>query len=91
MEPDNAMDRYAVAAMTKDRVVGHLRKKKKREVCKNCIFFLRTGEINSAAVKISRKAVNKGKGMGTEVPCSITFTGSKSMLDKLKKILYQLL
>ena len=90
MEPHNAVDRYAVAAMNKDRVVGHLMKGKSGKFAKTVFFFLRTDEINSATVKITRKAVNKGKGMGMEVPCSITFTGSKPMLGKLKEILYQL-
>ena len=84
MEPDNALDKYTAAVMNKDRVVGHLMKRKSRKFAKNEFFFLRTDEINSATVKITRKAVNKGKGMGMEVPCSITFTGSKPMLDKLK-------
>ena len=90
MEPDNPVDRYPVAVMKQDRVVGHLLKRKRGQFAKTVFFLLRTDEINSATVKITGKAVNKGKGMGMEVPCSITFTGSKPMLDKLKEILYQL-
>ena len=84
------MDKYAVAVMNKDRVVGHLMEGESRKFAKTAFFFLRTDEINSATEKITRKTVNKGKGMGMEVPCIITFTGSKTMLDKLKEILYQL-
>ena len=90
MEPDNAVDKYAVAVMNKDRVVGHLMKEKSGKFGKTVFFFLRTDKINQATVKITGKAVNKGKGTGMEVPCSITFTGSKQMLNKLKEILYQL-
>ena len=90
MEPDNTLDKYAVAVMNKDRFVGHLMKGDSGKFAKTIFFFLRTDEINSATVKITGKAVNKGKGMGMEVPCSITFTGSKPMLNKLKEILYQL-
>ena len=90
MEPDNTVGKYAVAVMNKDRVVGHLMKEKSGKFAKTVFFFMRTGEINSATVKITGKVGNKGKGMGIEVPCSITFIGSKSMLDKLKEILYQL-
>ena len=90
MEPDNAVDKYAVAVTKKDRVVGHLMKRKSGKFAKTVFFFLRTDEINSAIVKITGKAVNKGKGMGMEVPCSILFTGNKPKLDKLKEILYQL-
>ena len=90
MELDNAVDKYAVAVMKKDRVVGHLMKRKSRKFAKTVFFFLRTDEIDSTTVKITGRAVNKGKGMGMEVPCSIAFTGSKPMLDKLKEILSQL-
>ena len=90
MKPDNAVGKYVVAAMNKHRVVGHLMKGKSRKFSKTVFFFLRTNKINSATVKITGKAVNKGKGMGMEVSCSITFTGSKPMLDKLKEILHQL-
>ena len=57
---------------------------------KTVFFFMRTDEINSATMKITWKAVNKWKGIGKELHCSITFTGSKPMLDKLNEILYQL-
>ena len=90
MEPENVVDKYAVAVMNKDRVVGHLMKGKSGKFAKTVFFFLRTDEINSATVKITGKVVNKGKGMGMEVPWSIAFTSSKTMLDKLKEILYQL-
>ena len=90
MDPDNAVDKYALAVMNKDRVVGHLMKGKSGKFAKTVFFFLRTDKINSATVKITGKAVNKGKGTGKKIPCSITFTGNKPMLDKLKEILYQL-
>ena len=90
MEQDNAVGKYTVAVMKKDRVLGHLMKGRSRKFAKTIFFFLRTDEISSAAVKITGKVVNKGKRMGLEIPCSITFTGSKLKLDKLKEILYQL-
>ena len=90
MEQDNAVNKYTVAVMKKDRVLGHLMKGRSRKFAKTTFFFLRTDEISSATVKITGKTVNKGKGMGVEVPCSITSTGSKPMLEKLKEILYQL-
>ena len=59
MEPDNAVDKYAVPVMNKDRVVGHWMKGKSGKFAKIVFFFLRTDEINSATVKITGKAVNK--------------------------------
>ena len=90
MEPDNIVDKYAIAVMNKDRVVGQLMKRKNLKFEKTVFFFRKTDEIDSATVKIAGKAVNKGKGMGMGVPCSILFTGNKPKLDKLKEILYQL-
>ena len=65
-------------------------KAKSGKFAKTVFFFLRIDKINSATVKITGKTVNKGKRMRMEVPCSITLTGSKPMLDKLKEILYEL-
>ena len=64
MEPDNAVDKYAVAVINKDRVIGHLMKGKSGEFAKTVFFFLRTDETNLATAKITGKAVNKGKEMG---------------------------
>ena len=38
-------------------------------------------------MKTNEKVVNKGKGKGIELPCTIIFTGTKQMLSKLKKVL----
>ena len=72
--------------MNKDRVVGHLMKGKGGSLQK-LLFFLRADVSNMATVKINGKAVKKGKGKGMEVPCTITFTGSKQVLSKLKEVL----
>ena len=59
----NTVDKYAVAVMKKDRVVEYLMKGKSRKFAKTVFFFLRTDEIDSTTVKITGRAVNKGKGM----------------------------
>ena len=71
MEPDNVVDKYTVAVINKDRVVGHPMKGKTGKLTKTVFFFLRTDTINSARVEITGKAVNKGKGKGMQVPCKI--------------------
>ena len=65
MEPDNVVDKYAVAVIYKDRVVRHLMKGKGGKFAKTLFFFLRTDTFNSATVEITGKAVNKGKGMAS--------------------------
>ena len=42
METDNAVDKYAVAVMNKDRVARHLMKGKSGKFSKTAFFFLRT-------------------------------------------------
>ena len=84
MEPDNDVDKYEVAVMNEDRVAGHLMKGKSGKLAKIVFFFLRADISNMTTVKINGRAVNKGKGKEMEVPCTITFTGSKEMLNKLK-------
>ena len=84
------MDKYAVAVINKDRVVGHLMEGKSGKLAKTVFFFLRTDTINSVRVEITGKAVNKSKGKGMQVPYKIIFSGSISALDKLKDILQQL-
>ena len=67
MEPDNVVDKYSVAVINKDRVVGHLMKEKSGQFAKTLFFFLRTDTINSATVEITWKAVNEGKGIGSSM------------------------
>ena len=91
MEPDNVVDKYAVAVINKSKVVGHLMNGKSGKFAKTVFFFLRADTINSATVEITGKPINDGKGMGMQVPCRIKFTGrNKAVLDKLKDILKQL-
>ena len=85
MEPDNVVDKYAVAVINKSKVVGHLMNGKSGKFAKTVFFFLR-----AATVEITGKPNNDGKGMGIQVPCRIKFTGRKAVLDKLKDILKQL-
>ena len=87
MEPDNDVDKYVVAVMNKDKVVGHLMKGKNGKLAKTVLIFVRVNVTNSAKLTINGKAVNKGKGMEVEVLCTITFTFTKPILNKLKEVL----
>ena len=86
MEPDNDVDKYVVAVMNKDKVVGHLMKGKNGKLAKTVLIFMRVDVTNSAKLT-NGKAVNKGKGMEVEVLCTITFTFTKPILNKLKEVL----
>ena len=54
MEPDNDVDKYAVAVMNKDRVVGHLMKLKNGKFAKTVFFFVRVDLTNSAKLIMRR-------------------------------------
>ena len=53
MEPDNVVDKYAVAVINKSKVVGHLMNGKSGKFAKTVFFFLRADTINSATVEIT--------------------------------------
>ena len=84
MEPENDVDKYAVAVINEDRITWHSMKGKKETLAKTVFFFLRLDATNSGKVTINRKAVNKGKGNGIEVPFTIPFTGTDQILNELK-------
>ena len=87
MGPDKCVDKFAVTLINKDRVVEHLMKEKLESLRKTVFFFLTVNVTSLAKLAINGKAVNKGIGMGMEVQCTITFTGTKTMLNKLKTVL----
>ena len=68
--------------MNKDRALEHLMKGKNGKFAKKVFSFLRVDVTKSAKLTVKQKILNKGKEM--EVSCTITFTGTKPMLNKLK-------
>ena len=61
--------------------------RKKWKVSKNSILFPDSRCYQFGKVTINGKTVNKGKGMGMEVPSTITPTDTKPVLSKLKDVL----
>ena len=61
---------------------------RKSKISKNSILFPegRCYQSSLEKVTINGKAVNKEKGIEMEVPCTITFTGPKLILNKLKQV-----
>ena len=86
MEPGNNVDKYAVPVMNKDRALEYLMKGKNGKFAETVFSFLRVDVTKSAKLTINGKVVNNGKEMGMEVSCTITFTGTKPMLNKLKEV-----
>lgn len=79
-EPTNIHDRYAVAVIKSDTIIGHL----PRKVSKVCSLFLRRGGSIICTVTGSRQYSEDLPQGGLEVPCSLLFTGKAKEINKLK-------
>jgi len=79
-EEDNAHDRYAVAVLQHDTIVGHL----PRSVSTVCSLFIRrSGSIRCVITDRRRYSRDLPQG-GMEVPCKLHFLGNESELKKIK-------
>ena len=69
-------DRYAEALKKDGIVVGHL----PREISRTAHYFLQC-ERNSIECEIVGQRVNRGRGLGLEVPCLYKFIGRKDFVE----------
>ena len=77
MEPQNKVDKYAVAvADNENNLIGHLPKGKSGKYAKTMFYFLKTDPLNICLAKITEKAVNLGDNRGMRIPCLLQFTGN---------------
>uniref|UniRef100_A0A1X7SH94 HIRAN domain-containing protein n=1 Tax=Amphimedon queenslandica TaxID=400682 RepID=A0A1X7SH94_AMPQE len=74
---DNPFDKYAVAVMKNEDIVGHIPRKLAKV---SWHFIKRGGEIK---ITVTGK---RQKGLGLEVPCEYVFVGSKHMIGKLRNL-----
>ena len=88
MEPDNIEDKFAVAIMKKECLVGHLPKGKTGRFAKTVFYFLRSCYSNSCFLKVTGKAINQGDGKGMKVPCKLIFSAEEKFINILKLQLY---
>ena len=75
-EPDNPKDQNAVSVVKDSRVVGHMplmlvNTKERLGLIRH--FLAKPG--TSGVVGVCGKAVNRGRGLGMEIPCEYVFTG----------------
>ena len=82
IEPDNQHDRYAVAVLNEDTIVGHVPRSKSKVVH----YFLRKTE-SVGFCEVTGGRVNRGVGFGVEVPCIYKFYGQKAYVQRLQLIL----
>ena len=82
-EPTNTADRYAVAVLRRETIIGHL----PRKISKVCSLFLRRGGSIRCTVTGSRRHSSDLPQGGLEIPCSLLFTADMKEIMKLKKVL----
>ena len=70
-EPENEIDKYAMAVTKDARVVGHLKKGKTGRYAQTAFCFLRATPLNSANINVTGKRLNFGDGQGLQIPCTI--------------------
>ena len=91
MEPQNEVDKYAVAVLDKEKsVIGHLPKETSGKYAKTIFYFLKNDSMNICKVKVTEKAVNLGDDKGMRIPCVLQLTGNSQMVSLLKEIICKL-
>ena len=84
-EPENEIDKYAVAVTKDEKVIGHLKKGKTGRYAKTIFYFLRANPTNIANITVTGKRVNLGDREGLQIPCTISFQGEEKYIEILKK------
>ena len=84
-EDDNPVDRFAVAVLIEDKIVGHLPKGKLGRYAKTISYFLKARGRNSCTVIVTGNAVNLGDKMGMQVPCQLLFNGAEDHIRILQQ------
>ena len=84
-EPENEIDKYAVAITKDARVIGHLKKGKTGRYAKTVFYFLRANLMNTISIIVTGKRVNVGDGQGLQIPCQILFKGEEKYVEVLKE------
>ena len=82
VEPTNPYDDFAVSIVKDSAVVGHVPKYVSRVIC----FFLKRVE-SVGFCKVTSSRVNRGVGLGLEIPCTYKFYGHQAYLDRLQTLL----
>ena len=87
-ELENAEDKNAVAVLKESRVIGHitfhLANTKNRT---GIVTHFISKPTNQGSVEVCGKAVNRGGGLGMEIPCVYIFDGPRKHVDLLQQLL----
>ena len=83
-EPQNLVDRYAVAVKSGENVVGHLRKGVSGRFAKLVSYFL-NDQWSSCRVAVLSRPINLGDRDGMQVPCKLYFAGQEQYIQVLRQ------
>ena len=81
-ENDNDYDRFSVAIVKEQEVVGHVPRR-----ISNIIFFLGYDENNIVSCEITGQHINRRAGLGIEVPCVYRFRGHGTHITQSQEFL----
>ncbi len=83
-ETSNVKDRYAVAVIKDNEIVGHLPQTLSL-VCS--LFLCRGGSVECEVTGTRRYSVDLPQG-GLEIPCSLSMTGRSKEVKKLLRVIH---
>ena len=82
VEPTNPHDDFTMSIVKDGAVVGHVPKYVSRVVC---FFLKRVGGVGFC--EVTGIKINRGVGLGLEIPCIYKFYGHQAYLDRLQALL----
>lgn len=87
-KPENGEDKNAVAVLKESRVIGHipyhLANTKNRT---GIVTHFISKPTNRGSVEVCGNAVNRGGGLGMEIPCVYIFDGPRKHVDLLEQLI----
>ena len=87
-KPENAEDKNAVAVLKESRVICHIPYHlANTKDCTGIITHFISKPTNRGSVEVSGKAVNRGGGLGMEIPCVYNFDGPSKHVNLLQQLI----
>ena len=79
-EPENEIDKYAVAITKDARVIGHLKKGKTGRYAKTVFYFLRANLMNTISITVTGKGLTLEMGKACKFPAQFYSKEKKNIL-----------
>ena len=87
LEPENAIDKFALTVKKVGQIVGHLRKSKSGLFTKTIFYFIRPNRGSACQVEVRGKRVNLGDAKRTaSTMYSLVFSRREALRNILKSL-----